>query len=67
MFRLNLKAREYKKIEDIKYVQKTEASIGVQENLLRYLTMLYAISRTRRTFRSDRRRIFLGRRHPARR
>ena len=40
MFRPNLKAREYKKIEDIKYVQKTEASIGVQENLLRYLTIL---------------------------
>ena len=37
---LTLKAKEYKKFEDIKYVRKDEASIGVQENLLLYLIML---------------------------
>lgn len=36
----NLKAKEYKKFEDIKYVRKGEESTEVQENLLMYLIIL---------------------------
>ena len=36
----NLKAKEYRQFEDIKYIKKMEVSIGVQGNLLLYLTIL---------------------------
>lgn len=36
----DLKAREYGRFEDIKYVRKMEASIGVQGNSLMYLIIL---------------------------
>ena len=33
----NLKAKEYKKFEELSMLEKMEANIGVQENLLQYL------------------------------
>ena len=36
----NLKAKEYRQFENINMLDKTEASIGMQENLLMYLIIL---------------------------